>query len=120
MGDVEVERISGNTYRVTATAKNPKAIPSRADAARRNRIGQPDFFSIEGSNLTVIAGGFPSGPLQEQLNTVERRPGKLSIDVGIQGIGSVTVSWIVSGRGEVTITYESTKGGTVSSTIELR
>ncbi len=120
MGDIEVEQMEGGTWRITATAVNRKAIPTRADVARQNRIGLPDFFGITGGNLTVHMGGFPTGPLGEQLTPVERRPDRISISSGIGGRDQVTVSWIVSGSGSVTITYESTKGGRVSRTVPLR
>lgn len=120
MGDIQVERVSGSTFKVTATVKNPKAIPTRADVARRNRIGLPDFFMIEGPNLEVKAGGPVTGPLEEEFVPVERRPGKLEIAGGIPGMGSVKVSWIVTGRGQATIIYESAKGGSVSRTFNLR
>ena len=120
MGDVAVERISGDTFRVTATARNPRALPTRADAARINRIGLPDFFSIEGDGVTVQAGGFTTGQFGDELSLVERQPARLRIESGISGIGEVTVTWIVTGRGSATITYQSQKGGTVSTTIDLR
>ncbi|MFC1627755.1 M14 family metallopeptidase [Gemmatimonadota bacterium] len=120
LGDIDIEQREGNTWRITATAINPRAIPTRADAARQNRIGLPDFFGIEGDDLTVHMGGLPSGMFGEQLTPVERRPERISIESGISGRDRVTVSWIVSGSGSVTITYESTKGGTVSRTVALR
>ena len=120
MGEVAVERISGDTYRVTATAKNVRALPTRSDAARVNRIGLPDFFQIAGDGITVEAGGFASGMLEERMTMVERRPEKLAVERGIDGMGSVTASWIVTGRGRITVTYESTKGGSDSRTFELR
>ncbi len=120
MGEIEVENITGSTFKVTATASNPKAIPTRADVARSHRIGLPDFFSIEGEDLTVEVGGFVSGVLQDEIETVERRPARIAVERGIDGMGSVSVSWIVTGSGEISVTYKSTKGGMVTRTVELR
>ncbi len=120
MGDITVERVAGNTWQVTAEARNLRIIPTRAEVARRNRIGLPDAFLIEGNNLTVELGGFVGGLLGENLQPVERNPARIEVASGIDGLGTATVAWIVTGRGPVTITYRSTKGGTVSRTVELR
>ncbi|MFO7769275.1 MAG: M14 family metallopeptidase [bacterium] len=120
MDQVEVERLEGDTWQVTATVVNPKAIPSRASIARINRIGLPDSFTIEGRRVEVEAGGYVSGSLGEQIRLVEHDPAHLSIESGVPGRGEIRVRWIVSGSGSVTLTYRSQKGGTVSRSVDLR
>jgi hypothetical protein len=120
MGEVAVERIGGDTWQVTAEARNARIIPTRADAARRNRVGLPDFFTLEGRNVEVTLGGFVAGQFGELLQPVEKNPARIVLESGIDGLTTVTVRWIVTGSGQVTLTYESQKGGTVSRTVDLR
>jgi hypothetical protein len=120
VSNVEVEQIAGDTYRVTATARNLRALPTRSETARINRIGLPDFFGVEGADITVQTGGFATGNQDQQIRMVEHRPQRLAVVSGIDGESTVKATWIISGRGRITITYESTKGGTDSRTIDLR
>ncbi len=115
-----VEHIAGDTWRVTAEIRNRRAIPSRIEAAELNRVGHPDYFRLSGSEVTVQAGGFAGGPLGDELDPVERTPAEIPVTGGVQGHSGVTVSWIVTGRGSVTIEYESMKGGTHRTPVELR
>jgi hypothetical protein len=121
MGDVKVERVAGNTWKVTATAVNPMLLGTINDNVRRNRRVMPDVFSITGSGLTVNAAAYPSGRFGDEVQLIDTRtPGRLSIDAGLAGEGTQTVVWFVTGRGRVTVTYTSQKGGTVTKEVELR
>jgi hypothetical protein len=115
-----VERIAGNTFRVTAVVKNLRAMPSRIEAAEINKVGTPDYFRLAGSNVTVQAGGFTAGQLNDEIRPVERRPEEIMVESGVLGLSEVSVTWIVSGSGTATIEYESMKGGTRRTTVELR
>jgi hypothetical protein len=115
-----VEHIAGNTYRVTAEIRNTKAIPTRIEAAELNNVGLPDYFRISGNNLTVQVAGFPAGSQWEEIRPLDRATAEIPIESGVPGIGTTAVTWIVSGSGTVTIEYQSTKGGTHRTTVELR
>jgi hypothetical protein len=122
MDEPRVERISGNTYRVRAEVRNIRAIPSRTEAAEINRIGDPDYFRIAGPRATIQAGGFTRGELSNQitLNSEHTDPAELEVLRGVPGHGRVDVTWIVTGSGPVTVSYESMKGGKASKTVQLR
>ena len=115
-----VERIAGNTFRITAEIRNERAIPSRMEVAELNNAGNPDYFRVRGGNLTVQAGGFTSGELRNEIRMVERDPGNIVVSSGVQGHGGVSVTWIVTGSGSATIEYTSDKGGTHRTTVQLR
>ena len=115
-----VERIAGNTFRVTARIRNHRAIPSRLQVAEMNRVGDPDRFRISGGNVTVQVGGFTSGELGNELRPVDRNPQEIHVAGGVMGHSDVSVTWIVSGSGTATIEYESMKGGTHRTTVQLR
>jgi hypothetical protein len=116
----KVERIAGNTFRITAEIRNERAIPSRMEVAELNNAGNPDYFRIRGGNLTVQAGGFTSGELGNEIRMVDRDPGNIAVSSGVQGHGGVSVTWIVTGSGSATIEYTSDKGGTHRATVQLR
>jgi hypothetical protein len=120
MDEPRVERIAGNTYRVRAEVRNIRAIPSRTEAAEVNRIGDPDYFRIAGPRVTIQAGGFTTGELSDRIDLNETSPAEIEVLRGVPGHGRVDVTWIVTGSGPVTVSYQSMKGGRVSRTAQLR
>jgi len=114
-----VERISGNTWRVTAQLRNNRAMPTRIEAAELHNVGQPDRFRISG--VTAHVGGFPAGQLRDEINPQNGvDPAVVEIPSGIPGISTMRVTWIVSGSGSATIEFTSDKGGTHRTTVQLR
>jgi hypothetical protein len=119
-GDVTVERIAGNTYRVKAEMRNTRAIPTRIEAAELYGTGLPDYFSISGSGARVQAGGFTSGELSNLITLQERTPERIEVKSGIPGRSGVSVTWIVTGSGSVNLEYASQKGGVQRRSVPLR
>jgi hypothetical protein len=119
-GDVTVERIAGNTYRVKAEIRNTRAIPTRIEAAELYGSGLPDRFSISGNGVRIQAGGFTSGELGNQLQLQEKNPERIEVRSGVQGRSTLSVTWIVTGSGSVNLEYASEKGGTHRRQAQLR
>ena len=117
-GDVQVERIAGNTWRVTAAMKNLRAIPSRIEAAEIYNSGRPDTFTLTGA--TVQAGGRTTGAQNETFTPQETTPAAIEFASGIPGRNRVSATWIVTGSGTVTLEYSSLKGGVHRRTVDLR
>ncbi len=115
-----VERIAGNTWRVTAEIRNHRAIPTRIEAAEINRVGQPDYFRISGNNLEAQVGGFTSGQLNDEIAIADGPPAEIMVESGVLGLSTVSVTWIVTGSGSATIEYESMKGGVHRTTVQLQ
>jgi hypothetical protein len=114
-----VERISGNTWRVTAQLRNERAMPTRIEAAEMHNVGQPDRFRISG--VTAHVGGFPTGQLRDEIDPQNGSdPAVIEVPSGIPGISTMRVTWIVSGSGQATIEFTSDKGGTHRTTVDLR
>jgi hypothetical protein len=119
-GDVTVERIAGSTYRVKAEIRNTRAIPTRIEAAELYSSGEPDRFSISGSNVRVQAGGFTTGELSDQIRLQDNDPNSIVVNGGVQGRTSLSVTWIITGSGTANIEYRSQKGGVHSRQVQLR
>jgi hypothetical protein len=119
-GDVNVERIAGNTFRVRAEIRNTRAIPTRIEAAELYGTGVPDYFSIRGSGVRVQAGGPTRGELRDQLQLQERNPERLEFTSGVQGHSGASATWIVTGTGTVELEYASQKGGVHRRQVRLQ
>jgi len=117
----KVERMSGNTWRVTAEIRNHRAMPTRIEAAELHNVGLPDRFRISGSGLTVHVGGVPSGALQSEITPSSGAdPSEVLFPSGVAGLSSQRATWIVSGSGTATLEYQSDKGGLHRTTVQLR
>ena len=82
---------------------------------------RPDILSVDG-NVQIIAAGwvpnkFQPGPTemidQKELN-------RILIRSGHPGRTTKTIEYLVRGSGAMTVRYASLKGGTVSTTVQLR
>jgi len=119
LGAVDVERLEAETWRVTATAENPRLIPTRSAMAARRKEGRPDLFTISGNGLSVLSGGRVTDRWFRRVDPVERDPGRLRIEDGLRGQGTLMVEWIVRGKGEVKVAYDAEKGGLAEKTVPL-
>jgi hypothetical protein len=121
MGDATVERMGSNTFRVRVDITNERLIPTITERARQNHVVRPDILSVDG-NVQIIAAGwvpnkFQPGPTemidQKELN-------RILIRSGHPGRTTKTIEYLVRGSGAMTVRYASLKGGTVSTTVQLR
>jgi hypothetical protein len=119
-GDVSVERIAGNTWRVKAEIRNTRAIPTRIEAAELYGSGVPDYFRISGSGVRVQAGGLTAGELNNEIRLQEKNPSAIELKSGVAGRSGVSVTWIVTGSGNVELEYRSEKGGVHRRQVPLR
>ncbi len=119
LGEVKVTALGNGLYQVDATALNDRLIPTRTALMRRKRIGRRDLFSISGKGAKVIAGGNLRGRVVRRLIPKEKDPARIWFDGGIGSRARVRVRWIVQGAGDVRVTYDAEKGGTVTRTVRL-
>jgi hypothetical protein len=121
MGESTAERVDGNLFRVRVDITNERLIPTITERARQNNVVRPDLLTVEG-NVDVIAAGwvpnkFIAGPTQmieqEELDRILVRSGH-------PGRTTRTIEYLVRGSGSMTVQYSALKGGTVSTTVQLR
>lgn len=122
---VEVERSGDADWQVTVSVRNAKLMPTRSALARQKGIGRTDLLTCapaEGSGAAVVASGRVGSFLDRQVDLVRFEPGRVQIDGGIPGRGSVIHRFFVrGGEGDrLTLRYESLKAKTIETTVELR
>lgn len=106
-----------DTWRVVVTLRNEGAIPSVPGVVLQNRIHRPDLATLTGAK--VLASGRVTDPLKDTRVYQEHRPGRLLVE-GVPGHGTTTLFFLVQGNGEVQVTYDSIKGGVLTTTIPLK
>jgi len=111
------EKIGGDLYKVRVRLSNPNAIPSFTYTAAQRKIHPQDTLKVSGKTATVVSGGLVSGIGIEAVGYKARRPDVQFVQV--PGYGKVEYQFLVSGRGELTVSYQGLKAGKRVKTVML-
>ena len=108
--EVAVEKLDENLFKIWVTVENQRLIPTRTAQDVAHHISPPDIVSIKGGNLQVLSGGRVIDKFFKRVQPVKRRPERVELDT-IDGMDSAIVQFVVKGKGNFTVTVDSTKGG---------
>lgn len=126
MGETRVEKVDGNVYKVLVDITNPKVAPTITVRAARNKVVEPDLLMLEGKNVEVISASWIDNKevykyRPSVTNLIDQHDLKrIIIRSGHYGKTTKTIQYLVKGRGEIKITYNSVKGGEASTKVNLR
>ncbi len=126
MGEISVDKVGGDVFRMFVDITNPKAAPTILAKAAQNNVVRPDILTIEGNTLEVISASFIADKETYKVNPSVTQPvdqqdlKRLVIRNGHPGKATRTVMYLVKGSGSVKVTYDSVKGGTAGKTITLK
>ena len=111
----EVKKIGNNLNQVRVRLKNKNGLPSMTADAFSTKLYTPDMLKVSGGK--VVAGG----KMQDfRLNKVTYKETKPEIQfLSVPGHGSVEYQFLVEGKGDITIIYESQKANDVKTTVKL-
>lgn len=121
MGETTVERVEGDVYRVRVDITNERLIPTITARALENNVVRPDLITVDG-DVEIIAVGWVAdknrpGPTQ-LIDQAELD--RIMVRSGHAGRTTKTIEYLVRGRGDMTVTYSTLKGGTVSTVVQVR
>ena len=116
-GEPTVENLGGNLWRLHVPVLNDRAIPSRTAVARQFKLHRPDIATIDGAK--VISSGIVQDAYLDKVDVQKHRPERLLVD-GVPGLSTQTLFFLVEGKGDVTVTYDSLKAGTIRKDITLK
>ncbi|KOF04215.1 peptidase M14 [Roseivirga seohaensis] len=104
--------LGGGLREITAVIKNDRMMPTHASQDLKYKIERPDYVTISGVDVQV---GMIVQDLDLGLSTEQKvDPAKMVLE-NIPGNSTVTLRWIVSGKGTPKITVDSAKGGIVTN-----
>jgi hypothetical protein len=109
--------VGKNLYQVTVRLSNSKAMPSMTYQSVKNNLYPKDILKIRGEDIKVISGGLLTDPYNNLVIFKENKPEVQFCQV--PGLGKVEYRFIISGKGKVSIEYESRKAGKRSAQTEL-
>ena len=114
----EVKEVGKGLYRVRTRLSNSKAIPTMSYLAQKVKLYSKDMLKVSGATAKVVAGGLLTNAYRDSVTYKKHRP-ELQFLV-VPGFGKVEHQFLVEGKGELTIRYESRHAGKLSQTIKLK
>lgn len=117
IGSASVKRVGDGLWRVEVPVLNERAIPSMTQAAINGRLHRRDIATVSGGK--VLSSGIVEDPYLDKVELQAHRPERLMVP-GVQGLSTRILFFLVQGDGEITVSYDSLKGGKLSKKIVLR
>lgn len=111
----DVKEIGKNLHQVRVRLKNKNGLPSMSAYALKSKLYTPDILKVSGGK--VVAGGKMTDFRLGKVDYKEKKPEIQFLSV--PGYGAVEYQFLVEGKGEITIQYESRKANNVSKTVKL-
>jgi len=115
-GDVKVTKAGDRLWRLEVPIVNDRAIPTMTVIARQNHLHRKDLASIEGGR--VVASGVIENRFFNRVDLQKDRPERLEVP-GVDGLSTRLMYFLVEGQGEVTVHYDSLKGGQLEKKVKL-
>jgi hypothetical protein len=122
-GEPAIERLGpphGGLWRLELPVLNDAGIPTVTAMARQNKLHREDVATVAGAR--VVASGVVDDPWLDKVSLQEHRPERLMVP-GVDGYSTRRLFFLLEGPtgsgGEVTVTYDSLKGGKIERTVRL-
>jgi len=126
IGEATADKVGGDVYRIFVDISNPKVAPTILDKAAQNNVVRPDLLTLEGKNVEIISASWIDNKELYKIKPSvtgfidQKNLKRIILRNGMPGKTARTIMYIVKGAGEVTVKYDSVKGGTVGKTIKLQ
>jgi hypothetical protein len=116
-----VESMGGGLFKVQVDIRNERLIPTVTAKGMENRVVRPDILTVEGNVESVAAGWVADRNRPGPTQMIDQHDLKrILIRSGHPGRTTKTIEYLVRGSGSMEVTYSSVKGGTVSTTVQVR
>jgi hypothetical protein len=111
-------KAGADLYKVRVRVVNGGSIPSLTYNAVQRKLHPQDTLKVSGPAVKVVAGGRVSGVPIETVAYKANRPELQFLQV--PGDGKLEFEFLVSGKGELTVAYQSVKAGKAAKTVTLQ
>jgi len=118
--EVKVEKLEGDLFQLDISVRNTRVTPSMSALAAQRKLHRDDRLKIEGQNVKLTAAGRLFDEYRGITGKVETRDNSIWVESGIPGFARVTYRFLVRGKGSVKLTYDSLKGGYLTTTATLK
>jgi len=114
----ETKKIGKNLFRIRTRLTNSRAIPTMSYQAQKDKLYPQDMLILSGENSKVVAGGRLTDIYRNQAVYKKFRP-ELQFLI-VPGFGKIEHQFLVSGKGKITVKYQSVHVGKIVKTLILK
>jgi hypothetical protein len=114
----DVQSMGKNLYRVRTRLSNTQAVPTMSTLAKKNSIYPKDILRISGKRIKIVAGGILTDRYRDKVDYKKHKPEVQFLVV--PGFGKIEHQFLVEGKGEITVSYESRHAGKFEETVKLK
>jgi hypothetical protein len=120
-GETTVEPLGGGVFRVRVDFTNAKLTPTILAKAADNNVVRPDLITVEGP-VEVLSAGWVASKFRPGATELidQKDPKRILVRTGHAGRTTRTIEYLVRGAGEMTVTYDSLKGGKAVAKITVK
>ncbi len=111
----DVKELGNNLHRVRVRLENKNGLPSMTAHAEKNKLYPNDMLKISGGK--VVAGGKITNLRLDEVSYKDKKP-EIQF-LSLPGYGMEEFQFLIEGKGEITVDFESRKAKNVSASVKL-
>jgi len=111
----DVKELGNNLHRVRVRLENKNGLPSMTAHAEKNKLYPNDMLKISGGK--VVAGGKITNLRLDEVSYKDKKP-EIQF-LSLPGYGIEEFQFLIEGKGEITVDFESRKAKNVSASVKL-
>ena len=117
-GEPVVKKVGDRLFRLEVPIVNDRGIPTMTARAAQDKLHRQDVATVAGGR--VVASGLVDNAYLNKVQIQEYRPERLMVP-GVDGLSTRILFFLVDATGgEVTVHYDSLKGGKISRKVALK
>lgn len=117
---VKVKRLEKDLFQIDVSVKNTRVTPTMSSQAVQKKLHRADRLKVEGQNIKLVAAGRLFDKYRGITSKVKTRDNYIWIESGVPSFGRVEYRFLVEGKGNVKLIYDSLKGGSYTKSVTLK
>ncbi|UCE21612.1 MAG: hypothetical protein JSV46_05200 [Candidatus Aminicenantes bacterium] len=117
---VKVKRLERDLFQVDVSVKNTRVTPTMSSQAIQKKLHRADRLKVEGQNIKLVAAGRLFDKYRGITSKVKTRDNYIWVESGVPSFGRVEYRFLVEGKGNIKLIYDSLKGGYYTKSVTLK
>jgi len=117
---VKVKKLENDLFQIDVSVKNTRVTPTMSAQAVQKKLHRADRLKVEGQSIKLVAAGRLYDKYQGTTNKVKTRDNYIWVESGVPSFGRVEYRFLVEGKGNIKLIYDSLKGGYYTKSVTLK
>ncbi len=117
---MKVKKLEKDLFQIDVSVKNTRVTPTMSAQAVQKKLHRADRLKVEGQNIKLVAAGRLFDKYRGITSKVKTRDNYIWIESGVPSFGRVEYRFLVEGKGNIKLIYDSLKGGYYTKSVTLK